>query len=77
MHIIITVLISLIAFSSEGQQAISGNFIPATDYKWLIVYQLTPGSQNYIADTAIEDGYFKLELPENTAIGMYMQVTSL
>ena len=71
MKIIITVLISLIAFSSEGQQAISGNFIPATDYKWLIVYQLTPGSQNYIADTAIEDGYFKLELPENTAIGMY------
>lgn len=74
MKIIITILISLIAFTSEGQHYISGNFTPATDYKWLIAYELTPGSQRYIADTAIKEGYFKMELPENAVIGMYRLV---
>lgn len=57
-----------------AQHSISGNFTPASEFKWLIAYQLTPGSQRYMADTAIKDGYFKLELPEHATVGMYRLV---
>src|SRR6056297_884981 len=72
MKMRLTVLIMFFcAFIGMAQHTISGNFSPATEFKWLIGYELTPGGQRYMADTAIKDGYFKLELPENAAIGMY------
>jgi len=64
----------LCSLNGIAQHSISGNFTPASEFKWLIAYQLTPGSQRYLADTAIKEGYFKLELPEDAAIGMYRLV---
>jgi len=59
------------AFTGMAQHAISGNFSPASEFKWLIAYELTPGGQRYMADTGIKDGYFKLELPDNDFGGIY------
>lgn len=70
----IFLLTLLYSLTGAAQYSISGNFTPAKEFKWLIAYELTPGSQRYIADTAIKEGYFKLELPENAAVGMYRLV---
>lgn len=70
----IFLLALLYGFTGTAQNSISGNFTPATEFTWLIAYELTPGSQRYIADTAIKEGYFKLELPENASAGMYRLV---
>lgn len=63
--------IFLCGATGVAQHSISGNFSPASEFKWLIAYELTPGSQRYTEDTAIKEGYFKLELPENATVGMY------
>jgi thiol-disulfide isomerase/thioredoxin len=68
---LIVLLVLLYGLTGIAQHVISGNFTPATEFKWLIAYELTPGGQRYMADTAIKNGYFKLELPENAAVGMY------
>jgi thiol-disulfide isomerase/thioredoxin len=64
----------LYCLTGVAQQYISGNFTPAKDFKWLIAYQLTPGSQHYVADSAVKEGYFNLELPANALSGMYRLV---
>ena len=58
----------------EAQHTISGNLSPAEDYKWLIAYKLNPDNQNYIADTAVENGTFSLSIPANATTGMYRLV---
>ncbi len=58
----------------QAQRTISGTFSPAKDYTWLIAYHLKPGTQNYIADAAIEDGKFTLKIPENKPAGIYRMV---
>ncbi len=67
----------LLVFGLQAQHSISGNFTPAKDFKWLIAYELTPGSQRYVADTAVKDGYFKLDLPANAVKGMYRLVYAI
>lgn len=66
--------ILLITSSAFGQNSISGNFSPTNDFKWLIAYEQTPTAQNYIADTAVKNGYFKLELPATAQQGIYRLV---
>ncbi|PIB29330.1 hypothetical protein BFP77_06600 [Maribacter sp. 4U21] len=72
-----SLFIVLLTFGLQAQQSISGNFTPAKDFKWLIAYELTPGSQRYVADTAVNDGYFKLDLPANAVKGMYRLVYAI
>ena len=59
---------------SEAQHSVSGNLSPADDYKWLIAYKLNPDHQNYIADTAVKNGAFSLNIPANAQAGMYRLV---
>ncbi|MCK0192636.1 thioredoxin-like domain-containing protein [Arenibacter sp. F20364] len=59
---------------SEAQHSISGNLTPAEDYKWLIAYKLNPDHQNYVADTAVKNGAFSLNMPANALTGMYRLV---
>jgi len=61
-------------FILEAQHTISGNLSPANDYKWLIAYRLNPDHQNYIADTAVKNGAFSLNIPANAQTGMYRLV---
>lgn len=57
-----------------SQSAISGNFSPAEDFKWLIAYELTPGGERYVADTSVKDGAFKLNMPLTAQPGIYRLV---
>ena len=59
---------------SQAQYSVSGNLTPAEDYKWLIAYKLNPDHQNYVADTAVKNGAFSLNMPTNAQIGMYRLV---
>ncbi len=61
----------------EAQHTISGNLSPAEDFKWLIAYQLGPGHQNYIADSAVKEGKFNIKIPENAKTGMYRLVYAI
>ncbi|TMM58487.1 AhpC/TSA family protein [Maribacter algarum] len=64
----------LITFSIKGQHLISGTFSPAKEYSWIIAYHLKPGTQVYVADTAIKNGEFSLKLPEKSTEGTYRLV---
>jgi len=57
-----------------AQHTISGTFAPAKEYSWVIAYRLKPGTQVYVADTAIKNGEFSLNIPENSPKGMYRLV---
>lgn len=63
-----------LALSIQSQRTISGTFSPADDYTWLIAYHLKPGTQVYVADTAIKDGKFEMSIPENSPTGTYRLV---
>lgn len=62
---------ALYALHLSAQNTISGSFSPAEEYTWLIAYRLTPDSQVYVADSAIKNGSFTLNLPEDAESGMY------
>jgi thiol-disulfide isomerase/thioredoxin len=64
----------LVTLGLQAQYAISGTFMPAKDYKWLIAYRLKPGTQNYIAQTKVQNGVFSLKIPENSLPGTYRLV---
>jgi len=64
----------ILVCSVQAQYSISGTFMPANDYKWLIAYRLKPGTQNYVADTAVKNGEFSFKIPENSAPGTYRLV---
>jgi len=68
------VLVVTMALSARAQHTISGTFYPAKDYTWLIAYGLKPGTQGYIADTAINDGKFNMQIPPNAPAGIYRLV---
>jgi len=70
----ILLLVFLFSLNINAQHSISGNFSPAKDYTWIVAYHLKPGTQNYIADTAVKDGHFILNVPANKPIGIYRLV---
>ncbi len=67
----------ILAFNLQAQHSISGNMAPAEDLKWLIAYKINATDQSYIADAAITNGAFKLEIPENSPTGMYRIVYAI
>lgn len=71
MKKLLFVLLAFFVLQLSAQHTISGTFSPAEDYTWLIAYRLKPGSQVYVADTAIKDGSFSLTMPENAETGTY------
>jgi len=68
------VLVMTMALSVQAQHTISGTFSPGKDYTWLIAYGLKPGTQGYIADTAVNDGKFSMQIPPNAPAGIYRLV---
>lgn len=60
--------------SAEAQKTVSGTFSPADEYSWIIAYRLKPGTQVYVADTAIRNGEFNLKFPQNALPGTYRMV---
>ncbi len=74
MKKLIPLIFCLFGYFAQAQHAISGTFSPAKDYSWLIAYRLKPGTQVYVADTAINDGKFVLQIPKNAKPGTYRLV---
>ena len=74
MKRLIPLVFCLFGYLAQGQHTISGTFSPAKDYSWLIAYRLKPGTQVYVADTAINEGKFSLKIPENAEPGTYRLV---
>lgn len=68
------VIVLFVLTTLHAQHSISGTFSPPEDYTWLIAYHLKPGTQVYVADTAIKDGRFEMEIPENSPSGIYRLV---
>ena len=74
MKKLLLILTIFVGLQSTAQHTISGTFSPAKDYKWLIAYRLKPGTQSYIADTAVKNGVFELKIPEKALPGTYRLV---
>ncbi len=74
MKKVILGLVLLFSWVAFAQNTISGTFAPAKDYSWLIAYRLKPGTQVYVADTAIKNGKFVLNMPANSPAGTYRLV---
>ena len=68
---------TLFTFWVNAQHTISGNFSPAKDYTWVIAYRLQPGTQDYTADTAVDNGNFSLTIPANSPSGTYRLVYAI
>ena len=61
-----------------AQHNIKGNFSPAKDYEWVVLYKVTPTSSAYIANTEInENGDFEFRLDSTVTQGMYKLVYAL
>ncbi len=74
MKIAQLIVILFTTLSIQAQGSISGNFFPPEEFKWLIAYELTPGGENYVADTAVKNGSFTIEMPVTAPAGMYRLV---
>lgn len=74
MKKIFPLLFCLFGYLTQAQYTISGTFSPAKDYTWLIAYRIKPGTQGYVADTAIKEGEFTLNIPQNAQPGTYRLV---
>jgi thiol-disulfide isomerase/thioredoxin len=66
--ILFLLFIPLVVFS---QHSIKGNFTPAEDFTWAVLYQVTPTSKVYTAQARVSEGKFEFKLPENTPKGIY------
>lgn len=71
-------LLILIPTILSCQNSITGEFTPAEDYDFVILYRLTPTGKVYTADTQVDDkGKFKLELESEIKKGNYRLVYNL
>lgn len=55
-----------------AQYSIKGTFTPAKEYKWIILYKVTPTTSIYVDNVEIaEDGSFEISLDSLAAKGVY------
>lgn len=72
------VLFLFITTFCVGQNAIKGTFTPAEEYKFVILYKVTPSTSIYTANSQIEnDGKFEFKLDSTATKGMYRVVYAL
>lgn len=71
-------IVALIPTMVVGQHTIKGNFSPAQDYEWAILYKVTPTASSYIANTEVnEQGNFEFVLDSTVTKGMYRIVYAI
>ena len=62
----------LLPFITLAQHTISGTFFPVENYKWGILYKVTPTSTVYVTDARMDEkGAFALNLDEKVTPGIY------
>jgi thiol-disulfide isomerase/thioredoxin len=70
--------ILFLPFLTVAQHTIQGTFSPAEDYKWAILYRVTPTNTLYTADTKVDEtGAFTLKLDSTIPKGIYRLVYAL
>jgi len=68
-------VIALMPMLITAQHTIKGTFSPAEDYKFAILYKVTPTTSLYIANTQVDDnGGFEFQLDSTITQGMYRLV---
>ena len=61
-----------------AQHSIKGTFTPAEEYKWIILYKVTPTTSIYVENAEIaEDGSFKIALDSTITKGVYRIVYAM
>lgn len=71
-------IIMLLPTLLVAQHTIKGTFSPADEFKWLVLYKITPTSSDYIGNSEIKkDGSFSFELDSLVSKGMYRLVYAL
>lgn len=61
-----------------AQHTIKGNFHPVEDYKWVILYEVTPINSLFIANTEVDkNGDFEFQLDSTITQGIYKIVYEL
>lgn len=71
-------IVCLFPILAVAQHTIKGTFSPAEDYKWAILYRISPTNTFYTTDTRVdEEGNFTLKLDSTVAKGMYRIVYAL
>ena len=61
-----------------AQHTIKGNFSPASDYEFAILYKVLPTTSMYIANTQIDEkGDFEFQLDSSVSAGMFRLVYAL
>lgn len=61
----------------NAQHSIKGTFSPAEDFKWAILYRVTPTNNIYTAQTAIENGSFEFKLDSTVTKGVFRLVYAI
>ena len=70
--------VCLFPILAVAQHTIKGTFSPAEDYKWAILYKISPTNTFYTTDTRVdEEGNFTLKLDSTVTKGMYRIVYAI
>lgn len=70
-------ILFLIPLCMQAQKVMSGDFSPAEDYKWFIIYKLETTRQTYIDNGKIVDGKMNYTFNPSAEKGMYRLVYGL
>ena len=74
----IVFVIMLMPIFTMAQHTIKGNFSPASDYEFAILYQVLPTTSLYIANTQIDEkGDFEFQLDSTITSGMFRLVYAI
>ena len=66
------VLLFFISYSVQSQHFVKGTMNPTNEeFTWVALYQLVGSKQIFIKNGTLENGMFSIEIPENSAEGMY------
>lgn len=58
----------------QSQHTVSGNFSPASSFRYIMVYHLATNGIQYVTDTGIKNGQFSFMLPNSVSPGIYRLV---
>ncbi|MFI2741902.1 redoxin domain-containing protein [Zhouia sp. PK063] len=62
--------ILLSSFIMKAQHTIKGTLSPADTFKWIIAYRIQGSTEDYIADSKVDNGKVTLNIPKNTKPGV-------
>ncbi len=67
----IFIALLLVAYSVKAQDTIRVKMEPNNDYKWMMLYKVSGAKQQYIANTTLDNGEYKLVIPKGKEAGIY------